>query len=77
MKWAEQHLDLLFGNCMLPSLLSLPWAPDPAVPAASPAGDRGKGEREGSGQPSSRLAAPRDAADLHLVSVGDVDGVSG
>ncbi|KAI2539238.1 transmembrane and coiled-coil domains 6 [Homo sapiens] len=29
-----------------------------AVPAASPAGDRGKGERGGSGQPSSRLAAP-------------------
>nr|XP_023473325.1 transmembrane and coiled-coil domain-containing protein 6-like isoform X2 [Equus caballus]XP_023473331.1 transmembrane and coiled-coil domain-containing protein 6-like isoform X2 [Equus caballus] len=44
-----------------------PWASrDPAVPAASPAGDRGKGERAGSGQPSSRLAAPRDAADLHL-----------
>uniref|UniRef100_A0A8C9AJY4 Transmembrane and coiled-coil domains 6 n=1 Tax=Prolemur simus TaxID=1328070 RepID=A0A8C9AJY4_PROSS len=30
----------------------------PAVPEASPAGDRGKGEREGFGQPSSRLAAP-------------------
>ncbi|XP_028002851.2 transmembrane and coiled-coil domain-containing protein 6 isoform X4 [Eptesicus fuscus] len=37
----------------------------PAVPVVSPAGDRGKGERRSSGQPSSRLAAPRDTADLH------------
>lgn len=54
----------------VPSLLSLPWALDPAVPAVIPAGDRGKGEREGSGHSSSRPAAPRDAADLHRVSVG-------
>lgn len=64
--------DLLSDNCVLPSLFSLSWASDPAVPAISPAGDRGKGEREGFGQPSSRLAAPGDAADLHQVSVGGV-----
>ncbi|XP_036096491.1 transmembrane and coiled-coil domain-containing protein 6 isoform X3 [Molossus molossus] len=38
---------------------------DPAVPVVSPAGDRGKGERGSFGQSSSRLAAPRDTADLH------------
>ncbi|KAM9694052.1 transmembrane and coiled-coil domain-containing protein 6 isoform 2-T2 [Trichechus inunguis] len=61
-KWAEWDSGLASWQLCV---LSLPWAPDPAVPAVSPAGDRGKAEREGAGPPSSRLAAPRDTANFH------------
>lgn len=65
---------LLSGIDVLSCLIFLPCAADPGVPAVGPAGDRGKREGEGSGQPSSRVAAPWDTTDLHQVSVDDVSG---